>query len=177
MVFPPWNHHEIFFEIKMQEKTHGSVELFDSILVDTFSGIFCFLVKPVSDIGACSLDDGLYLLFLSILLYEPGEVVDFAEERDPDVVGVRVGLEFRKVVESSFVVGFGELFGEVGFTHKFQFLINQWIIIILNEWSLTFFNHIFSSYTLFYLSLPTNNKQSHQSIYPKSNLLPQLIMR
>ena len=84
----------------------------------------------MSDIGAGSLDDGLYLLFLSILLYESGEVVDFAEERDPDVVRVGVDLELGKVVESLFVVGFGELFGEVGFTHKFQFLINQSIIII-----------------------------------------------
>lgn len=106
MVFPPWDHHEIFFEIKMEELPHWSVELLYSIFVDTFSGVFGFLIKPVGDISAGSFDDWLYLLFLSILLYESGKIVDFSEERYPDVVGVGVSLEFGEVIESSFVVRF-----------------------------------------------------------------------
>jgi hypothetical protein len=124
LVFPPGNHHEIFLKINMQEYPHGSVKFLYSIFVNTFSRIFGFFIKPVGDIGTSSFDNWLYLLFMSILLYEPGEVVDFAEERDPDVVGMGVGLKFRKIVESTFVVRFGDLFSEVRFTHRFQFLIN-----------------------------------------------------
>lgn len=76
----------------------------------------------MGDIGACSLDDWLYLWFLSILLNEPGKVVDLTEERKPDVVGMRVSLEFGKIVESSFVVRFRNMFCELAFAHKFQFL-------------------------------------------------------
>ncbi len=108
----------------MQEFPHGSVKFLYPIFINTFSGIFRFFVKPVGDICTRSFDNWLYLLFMSILLYEPGEVIDFAEERDPDVVGMGVGLKFGKIVESTFVVGFGELFSEVRFTHQFQFLIN-----------------------------------------------------
>ena len=122
LVFPPWDHHEIFFEVEMKELTHCYVKPFDSIWIDTFSWVFGLFVKPMGDIGACSLDDWLYLWFLSILLNEPGKVVDLTEERKPDVVGMRVSLEFGKIVESSFVVRFRNLFCELFFAHKFQFL-------------------------------------------------------
>jgi hypothetical protein len=76
----------------------------------------------MSDISACSLDDWLYLWFLSILLNELGKVVDLTEERKPDVVGMEVSLEFGKIVESSFVKRFWNLFCELVFAHQFQFL-------------------------------------------------------
>ncbi len=82
----------------------------------------------MSDIGACSLDDGLYWLFLSILLNESGKVVDLAEEREPDVIGMGVSLEFGKIVESSFVVRLRKLFCELVFAHQFQFLKIVFII-------------------------------------------------
>ena len=123
----------------MKELTHWSVELFSSILIDKFARIFSFLIKPMSDIGACSFDDGLYLLFLYILLYESGKVVDLTKERNPDVIGMGVSLEFREIVESSFMIGFWELFVELVFVHQFQFLINRLLLILMEYNFLNYF--------------------------------------
>lgn len=105
----------------MQKLTHRSIELLISILVDKFSRIFGFFIKPMSNISSGSLYERLNFFFVSVLLYKTGEIIYLTKERYPDVVGMGMCLKLRQVVEPPFMVGFGKLFSELRiFTHQFQ---------------------------------------------------------
>lgn len=72
----------------------GNVVLFLAILVDKGTGTSGFLIKPMSYICSCSLDDRFYFCEMPMFLDEGREVIDVLKEADPDVVGSVVSLQF-----------------------------------------------------------------------------------
>lgn len=66
------------------------------------------------DLCPCSFDYRLDELRLDVLLDEWSQIVDIAEEAYPEIVGCAVLGQLGFVIESTFFVGFWEVFGECG---------------------------------------------------------------
>lgn len=107
LVLPPGDGQRVADELQVQEPAMRDVELLLALRVDECAWLFGLLVEPAGDVGACGLDDGLYLSEMPALLDEVGEVVDVVEEAHPDVVGRVVALQLREDVVPSLVVGLG----------------------------------------------------------------------
>jgi hypothetical protein len=94
LVLPPGDGQGIANQFEMQVPALGDIELLLTLGVDEGAWLFGLFVEPAGDIGACSLDDGVYFGQVAVLLDELREVVDVVEEGDPDVVGRVVCLQF-----------------------------------------------------------------------------------
>lgn len=78
----------------MQVSALRDIELLLALRVDEGAWLLGLLVEPASDISPCSLDDGVHLGQMAVLLDELREIVDIIEEGYPDIVGRVVSLQF-----------------------------------------------------------------------------------